>query len=77
MRVDPSTSLRALRADYRAACAANDSIIDSIADPDTRFTRAGKEFTLRALLLIVLKETARHAGHADVIREQIDGRTGR
>jgi hypothetical protein len=25
----------------------------------------------------VLEETSRHAGHADIIREQIDGRTGR
>jgi hypothetical protein len=25
----------------------------------------------------VIDETARHAGHADIIREQIDGRTGR
>ena len=30
-----------------------------------------------ALLLAVIEETARHAGHADIIREQIDGRTGR
>ena len=27
--------------------------------------------------LRVIEETARHAGHADIIREQIDGRTGR
>jgi len=25
----------------------------------------------------LLEETARHAGHADILRELIDGRTGR
>jgi hypothetical protein len=29
------------------------------------------------VLLAVIEETARHAGHADIIREQIDGQTGR
>ena len=38
---------------------------------------AGKTHDLRWAILSVLEETARHAGHADIIREQIDGRTGR
>ncbi len=33
--------------------------------------------TLRWILAHVLEETARHAGHADILRELIDGRTGR
>jgi hypothetical protein len=32
---------------------------------------------LRWILAHLLEETARHAGHADLIREQIDGATGR
>ncbi|MGH3255691.1 MAG: DUF664 domain-containing protein [Streptosporangiaceae bacterium] len=32
---------------------------------------------LRWVLTHLLEETARHAGHADIIRELIDGRTGR
>src|SRR5690349_25132314 len=32
---------------------------------------------LRWALLSVIEETARHAGHAGFIREQIDGQTGR
>jgi Protein of unknown function (DUF664) len=28
-------------------------------------------------MLAVIGETARHAGHADIIRELLDGRTGR
>jgi len=33
--------------------------------------------SLRLVLMHLLEETARHAGHADIIREQIDGSTGR
>ena len=32
--------------------------------------------TLRWVLLHMLEETARHAGHLDLMREQIDGKTG-
>ena len=28
------------------------------------------------VLVHVLSETARHAGHADILREQLDGATG-
>ena len=33
--------------------------------------------TLRWILWHMLEEVARHAGHADILREQIDGQTGR
>lgn len=33
--------------------------------------------SLRWVLMHLLEETARHAGHADIIRELIDGGTGR
>jgi hypothetical protein len=29
------------------------------------------------VMLAVIEETALHLGHADIIREQIDGQTGR
>jgi hypothetical protein len=32
---------------------------------------------LFTIMVHVLQETTRHAGHADILREQIDGRTGR
>jgi hypothetical protein len=77
MQVDPSVSLRALRAEYRAACEASNKIIATVGDADAPVTRNGKKRDLRWVLIAVIEETARHAGHADIIREQIDGQTGR
>jgi hypothetical protein len=42
-----------------------------------RASGGGKVYDLRWVLLAVIEETARHAGHADIIREQVDGRVGR
>ena len=36
----------------------------------------GAEVNLRAILLHMIQETARHNGHADIIRENIDGEIG-
>jgi len=36
----------------------------------------GTEVTLRWIFLHMIAEYARHSGHADLIRERIDGRTG-
>ena len=77
MEVAPTTSLSTLRSDYRAACVASDEVIRGIGDPAALVTHNGRTRDLRWALLAVINETARHAGHADIIREQIDGRTGR
>jgi hypothetical protein len=77
MRVDPAVPLRTLRAGYRAACAASNEIIATVGDADAPVIRNGKTHNLRWVLLAVIGETSRHAGHADIIREQIDGQTGR
>jgi hypothetical protein len=77
MQVEPDLSLQALRSDYRAACDASNAIITELGDPNAPITHNGKTRELRWAILTVLQETARHAGHADIIREQIDGQTGR
>lgn len=41
-----------------------------------RTDRRGAPFSLRWILIHMIEETARHAGHADLIRESIDGETG-
>ena len=35
-----------------------------------------RETTFGSLLVRVVAETARHAGHADILRESVDGRAG-
>ncbi|MEU5081902.1 MULTISPECIES: DinB family protein [Streptomyces] len=42
--------------------------------PDPWFPPEGR-VSLRWLCLHLIRETARHAGHADIIRESLDGRT--
>ena len=77
MQVDPSVTLRQLRAAYKAAWAVSDEIIKGLGDGDAPVERNGKKHDLRWAIDAVLGETRRHTGQADIIREQIDGRTGR
>jgi uncharacterized damage-inducible protein DinB len=64
---------------YRDAIADSDRAIERAGDPNTRVARPvdGEHLTLRWVLAHMTSETARHAGHADILREQIDGTTGR
>jgi hypothetical protein len=70
-------------AEYRAVCAHSNAIarraksLDLHVPDDTHVPerhRPGK--SVRWILVHMLEETARHAGHADILRELIDGRTG-
>jgi uncharacterized damage-inducible protein DinB len=65
--------------DYRDAIEASDHVIRAAGDPEARFAVPvdGNHHTLRWVLAHMTSETARHAGHADIIREQLDGTTGR
>jgi hypothetical protein len=38
--------------------------------------RDGRPIQLREVLVHMIEEYARHAGHADLLRERIDGRVG-
>lgn len=42
----------------------------------TGFRRNGDEVTLRWILVHMIEEYARHNGHADLLRERLDGATG-
>ncbi|WP_410670329.1 DinB family protein [Amycolatopsis sp. cmx-4-68] len=66
-------------AGYRAAIEDSDAAIRAAGGPDAPVAVAvdGKFHTLRWVLAHMTSETARHAGHADILREQIDGVTGR
>jgi hypothetical protein len=45
-------------------------------DAQNQHGSGGGQMTLRELLLGMIEEYARHMGHADLLREQIDGRLG-
>jgi len=71
-------SVAAAVADYRAVWARVDAVVaehslDDLATAD----ELQPTVNLRWILMHLLEETARHAGHADILRELIDGRTGR
>ena len=42
----------------------------------TATTGRGEEFSLRWIMVHMIEEYARHNGHADLLRERIDGRVG-
>jgi len=68
-----------LRGRYRDACdrsrqAAAEA--DGLDDLSAETLRDGRRFTLRWVTLHLIEETARHAGHADLLREAIDGVVG-
>jgi hypothetical protein len=79
MFVPPELSIAEVVEDYHRAAASSDRAIESVGDPDAPMARTvdGSQLSLRWVLAHMTSETARHAGHADILREQIDGATGR
>jgi uncharacterized damage-inducible protein DinB len=64
---------------YLAACRRSRAALDQAESLDVesvRRDRSGEAFTLRWIMLHLIEETARHNGHADLLRESIDGATG-
>ncbi|WP_231121045.1 DinB family protein [Mycobacterium colombiense] len=77
-------TLARLLAEYAEATARTDAVIGAVPDlgspvpvpPDARWApREVQEWSVRWVLLHLIQETSRHAGHADLIRESIDGAT--
>jgi uncharacterized damage-inducible protein DinB len=62
---------------YRSETAAADLVLDGAASFDEPSRGEIRPTTLRWVVTHVLEETARHAGHLDITRELLDGRTGR
>ncbi|MGN6606683.1 MAG: DinB family protein, partial [Jatrophihabitans sp.] len=61
---------------YLAECAEADAAIAGKSLDDTLVTRRGETIDLRWIYLHMIEEYARHNGHADLLRECIDGVTG-
>jgi uncharacterized damage-inducible protein DinB len=72
-------TLAGLLADYEAVAARTDKLLAELdldsddALPITPWWPEGMRWTVRRAALHVAAETAQHAGHADIIREAIDG----
>lgn len=64
---------------YRAVGARSDEIVRAAPDLSTRAAVAnpGEDGldTLRVIMAHMLRETSRHCGHADILRERTDGHT--
>jgi uncharacterized damage-inducible protein DinB len=69
-----------LRRRYEDACARSREVVaradglDQLSVKTSR--RTGRHWDLRWVLLHMIEETARHAGHADLLREAVDGTVG-
>jgi hypothetical protein len=65
---------------YRRAWRYSDATIDSLALDATGqvpwWPQERREVTLHQVLVHVIAETHRHAGHADIVRELVDGSAG-
>ena len=74
-RVD-GVPLARLLEEYAAQCAVSNEIVAAASLDDVARTTAFARPTLRWMLQHMLEETARHVGHLDLLREQLDGATG-
>jgi uncharacterized damage-inducible protein DinB len=68
-----------LRERYRDACDRSREVVAQASGLDQLSVlrrRNGGHFSLRWVMLHLVEETARHAGHADFLREAVDGSVG-
>lgn len=76
--LDASDTVDSVLAGYRAACdrsraAVAGAALDDLSEGDHAIYG---RVTLRWVYVHLIEETARHAGHLDILREQTDGQTG-
>ncbi|MDR7166665.1 putative damage-inducible protein DinB [Nocardia kruczakiae] len=78
----PGETLAGLLARYEQIAARTQEIITGVPDlgvthplPEAPWHEAGGVRSVRRVLMHLIAETAQHAGHADILRESLDGRT--
>jgi uncharacterized damage-inducible protein DinB len=79
-RLLPDETLAGVLADYEAVAAGTDELVATLPDldsahplPEAPWNPPGEQWTARRVLMHIIAETAQHAGHADIIRESLDG----
>jgi uncharacterized damage-inducible protein DinB len=79
-RMLPGETLDSLIADFQAAAAQTDALLAGLPDldatqplPEAPWFEKGAAWSARQVMLHLIAELAQHSGHADIIRETIDG----
>jgi hypothetical protein len=79
-RLLPGETLAGVLADYAEVAKQTDELVATLPDldadhplPPAPWNPPGERWTARRTLLHIASETAQHAGHADIIRETLDG----
>ncbi|GII50075.1 hypothetical protein Psi02_64990 [Planotetraspora silvatica] len=76
IRVLPHETTEQILAFYERARAAADKVIEEVEIDGVGTAWHGAAVSMRWVLIHMIEETARHAGHMDILRELIDGATG-
>ncbi|WP_254909636.1 DinB family protein [Micromonospora sp. NBS 11-29] len=81
-RMLPEDMLPAILDRYARVAARTEEIVASVDDlsathpvPEAPWNEPGAVKSVRAVLIHVIAETTQHAGHADILRETLDGQT--
>ena len=79
-QVDDDVTLADLLAEYDLVAKRTDELVASLPDldadhplPEAPWFQPNTRWSARRVLLHIVAETAQHSGHADIIREAIDG----
>jgi uncharacterized damage-inducible protein DinB len=79
-RMTDGETLAGLLADYAEVARRTDEIVANLPDldaaqplPEAPWFEQGASWSARRVLLHIIAETAQHSGHADIIRESLDG----
>ncbi|WCD97735.1 DinB family protein [Streptomyces sp. HUAS 31] len=79
-RMLPGETLEGVLAAYEEVAAVTDKLVADLPDlsvshplPEAPWFEAGARWSARRVLLHIIAETAQHSGHADIIRESLDG----
>jgi Protein of unknown function (DUF664) len=79
-RLLPDETLAGVLEEYARVARRTDELVATLPDlnavhplPKAPWFPPGEEWSARRVLLHIISETAQHAGHADIIRESIDG----
>jgi hypothetical protein len=73
LEIEPGDSVESIRTLYESVIAENRAILAGVTELDSPSPHG---LNTRWVLLHLIEEVARHAGHADLIREALDGTTG-